>query len=309
MHAIRSLNPLCEFSKLRRSIKPLLWGIFSLFFFRSMRAPERTSVAQSLLKFFIEYGEKLRGITINNSKGVVMASRTSSSHTKSHTSKRGFAAMDPEEQREIASMGGHASHGGRGRDYESDDDDSPSRRHSDRDDDDSHSSRSGSSRRGYSMDSEERGSHGGRSRDYDSDDDHSYRSRRRYSDDDDTNERSGSRPNGRQGFASMDPDEQREIASMGGRASHGGRGRDYDDDDTSGRSSRRRDDDDYEDRRYSSSRSGTSRRGFASMDPEEQREIASMGGRASHGGGRGRSRDDEDDDNSSRSGRRSSSRH
>ncbi len=31
---------------------------------------------------------------------------------------------------------------------------------------------------------------------------------------------------------------------------------------------------------------GTSKRGFASMDPEKQREIASKGGRASHGGGR-----------------------
>lgn len=29
-------------------------------------------------------------------------------------SERGFAAMDPEEQREIASKGGRASHGGRG---------------------------------------------------------------------------------------------------------------------------------------------------------------------------------------------------
>lgn len=31
---------------------------------------------------------------------------------------------------------------------------------------------------------------------------------------------------------------------------------------------------------------GTHRRGFASMDPEKQREIARKGGRASHGGGR-----------------------
>ncbi len=31
------------------------------------------------------------------------------------TGKRGFAAMDPEKQREIASKGGRASHGGRGR--------------------------------------------------------------------------------------------------------------------------------------------------------------------------------------------------
>lgn len=31
---------------------------------------------------------------------------------------------------------------------------------------------------------------------------------------------------GRQGFASMDPEKQREIASEGGKASHGGRGGD-----------------------------------------------------------------------------------
>src|SRR5438132_540779 len=99
---------------------------------------------------------------------------------------------------------------------------------------------------------------------------------------------------GRQGFASMDPEEQREIASMGGRASHGGRGRDYYDDDesssrrsSSGRSSSRDDDDER-------GGSGRGRQGFASMDPEERREIASMGGRASHGG-RGRDYDDDDD--------------
>lgn len=32
--------------------------------------------------------------------------------------------------------------------------------------------------------------------------------------------------------------------------------------------------------------SGGSKRGFAAMDPEKQREIAAKGGRASHGGGR-----------------------
>ena len=32
--------------------------------------------------------------------------------TKSSGSKRGFAAMDPAKQREIASKGGKASHGG-----------------------------------------------------------------------------------------------------------------------------------------------------------------------------------------------------
>lgn len=33
-------------------------------------------------------------------------------------------------------------------------------------------------------------------------------------------------------------------------------------------------------------KSGTSKRGFAAMSPEKQREIAAKGGRASHGGGR-----------------------
>jgi hypothetical protein len=33
-------------------------------------------------------------------------------------------------------------------------------------------------------------------------------------------------------------------------------------------------------------KSGSSKRGFAAMDPAKQREIASKGGKASHGGGR-----------------------
>jgi general stress protein YciG len=33
-------------------------------------------------------------------------------------------------------------------------------------------------------------------------------------------------------------------------------------------------------------KSGGSKRGFAAMSPEKQREIASKGGKASHGGGR-----------------------
>jgi general stress protein YciG len=36
-------------------------------------------------------------------------------------------------------------------------------------------------------------------------------------------------------------------------------------------------------------RSGRSKRGFAAMDPAKQREIASKGGKASHGGGRRKS--------------------
>jgi hypothetical protein len=38
--------------------------------------------------------------------------RESMANTKSSGSKRGFAAMSPEKQREIASKGGKASHGG-----------------------------------------------------------------------------------------------------------------------------------------------------------------------------------------------------
>ncbi|OON68144.1 hypothetical protein B0919_15205 [Hymenobacter sp. CRA2] len=37
----------------------------------------------------------------------------------------------------------------------------------------------------------------------------------------------------------------------------------------------------------SRTQSNTSKRGFASMDPEEQRRIASEGGKASHASGRG----------------------
>ena len=40
-------------------------------------------------------------------------------------------------------------------------------------------------------------------------------------------------------------------------------------------------------RRGKGSRQNTSTRGFASMDPEQQREIASLGGKASHEKGTG----------------------
>lgn len=38
--------------------------------------------------------------------------------------------------------------------------------------------------------------------------------------------------------------------------------------------------------KMATTRSGGSKRGFAAMDPAKQREIASKGGKASHGGGR-----------------------
>jgi general stress protein YciG len=41
-----------------------------------------------------------------------------------------------------------------------------------------------------------------------------------------------------------------------------------------------------EDVQMANTKSGSSKRGFAAMSPEKQREIAAKGGRASHGGGR-----------------------
>ena len=73
------------------------------------------------------------------------------------------------------------------------------------------------------------------------------------------------------GFASMDPERRRELASRGGRAS--ARSRRDDDRQDSRRS---------ESSRYDDDRRGDSRRGFAAMDPRRQRQIARMGGRASH---------------------------
>lgn len=191
----------------------------------------------------------------------------------SQNSQRGFAAMDPEERREIARRGGQASHSG-SRDWDRDED--------------------------------ERG--GSRQR-------RPPRYEARYEDEnEDYGEQRGGRS--RRGFAAMDPEEQREIASRGGRASHGGRGRnnegryhdeDQDDEERYSRSGRYQDEDRYEDededesnyrsnrrnyddedeRSYGRSRGQGGGRGFASMDPEERREIARRGGQASHGG-RGR---------------------
>jgi general stress protein YciG len=174
----------------------------------------------------------------------------------------------------------------------------------------------GSSRRGFaSMDPERRreissmgghASHGGYGGDHERGyDDRQSRSSNRYYENDHDKDGSSSR----RGFASMDPERQREIASMGGRASHGGYPRSYDDD----RSSSRYDSSDYGSSRSRSSSiyrgrdderdyGRSSNRGFAAMDPARRREIASMGGRASHDG-RGRDYDDHDRSSSSRRSR------
>jgi general stress protein YciG len=81
---------------------------------------------------------------------------------------------------------------------------------------------------------------------------------------------SNKQQSGKQGFASMDERQQREIASQGGRASGGGnRGGAQGGSSQSGN--------------QGNSQSGG--RGFASMDPQRQREIASQGGSAAHAPG------------------------
>jgi len=187
--------------------------------------------------------------------------------------RRGFASMDPEEHREISRRGGYASHGG----Y-----DSQGSRYGDQEYDD------------YS----ESGSQGAEH----------YRYERPYS---------GSeygRESGRGWHG--DPEGHSEASERGWQSRRGNgnydddryeshRGRSYDDDYRGSNSGYRGSSTGYggsssaygDERNAWRSRSpynygrgeyrsGSGRRGFAGMDPEEQREIASMGGRAAHRSGR-----------------------
>ena len=86
---------------------------------------------------------------------------------------------------------------------------------------------------------------------------------------------------GKQGFASMDEEKQREIASKGGRTSHKGEAPDTDDD--------------LEDE--DNGQEGKGKQGFASMDKEKVREIASKGGKASHRGASDDEDESQDEDN------------
>ena len=89
---------------------------------------------------------------------------------------------------------------------------------------------------------------------------------------------SNNQRSGKQGFASMDEQKQREIASAGGRASGGGnRGNQQSGNQQSGNQGGN------QGGNGGNSQSGG--RGFASMDPQRQREIASEGGRAAHASG------------------------
>ena len=86
---------------------------------------------------------------------------------------------------------------------------------------------------------------------------------------------------GKQGFASMDEEKQREIASKGGRTSRKGEAPDTDDD--------------LEDE--DNGNEGKGKQGFASMDKEKVREIASKGGKSSHRGASDDEDESEDEDN------------
>jgi general stress protein YciG len=167
--------------------------------------------------------------------------------------QRGFAAMDPEEQREIASEGGRAPHRGP---------------------------------RGFAaMDPDEQreiASEGGRAprqgpRGFAA---MNERQRREIASEGGRTPREGPR-----GFAAMDERRQRQISSRGGRASHGGRNEDE----------RYAGEPRYEDRGWAWSQAETrnydygsepgQRRGFAAQDPRWQREGSYRGGWSPFGGG------------------------
>jgi|GEM_PF-2517637 len=96
---------------------------------------------------------------------------------------------------------------------------------------------------------------------------------------------------GKQGFASMDKEKVKEIASKGGQTSH--KGENHEDDDNDHRKSKSHDrEDDSDDEKDNRGRNKhdndhdedhhSGKQGFASMPKEQVREIASKGGQASH---------------------------
>jgi len=88
------------------------------------------------------------------------------------------------------------------------------------------------------------------------------------------------------GFASMDPEEQREIASKGGKAAHE-QGVAHEFTSEEAREAGRKGGQASGGGRSNASNSGgKSERGFAAMDEDEQKEISRKGGESSRGGGR-----------------------
>lgn len=126
--------------------------------------------------------------------------------------ERGFAAMDPERQREIASMGGRAAHE-RGTAHEWDSDEAAEAGHRGGM---ARSSRGDSqSQRDETREVARKASLGGRGRDTDEEDEQRYESPSRrgssYDDEEEDDNRSSKRGEGR-GSASTDPERPREIA-------------------------------------------------------------------------------------------------
>ncbi len=101
---------------------------------------------------------------------------------------------------------------------------------------------------------------------------------------------------GKQGFASMDDEKQREIASKGGRTKHKGEPPEDQATDADRRQDSEDDEDDQDDEAGNNRRANKGKQGFASMDPEKQREIASKGGRSSHRGDSDEGSDEEFDE-------------
>lgn len=132
-------------------------------------------------------------------------------------SPRGFAAMDPERRHEIASKGGRASHES-GHAHEWDSEEASEAGHM------SHGERSAfhheTAAHHHTQAARYRASGQHERADL-----HAEQARRHSQQADEWGERASRQ---QRGFAAMDPERRREIASMGGRASHGGRGRDYD---------------------------------------------------------------------------------
>lgn len=102
----------------------------------------------------------------------------------------------------------------------------------------------------------------------------------------------GNQGSSNRGFASMDPDKQREIASEGGKAAHErGTAHEFNSQEAAeagrkgGQASHGGGRGGQQGQHDAGGGQGSSNRGFASMDPDKQRDIASKGGQASHGGG------------------------
>lgn len=146
-------------------------------------------------------------------------SRSSSSSSRSQDSRgeQGFASMSQSERSRIASEGGHARWG-----YRDSDEDERAFSARDRAEDyDNYRDYDDIEDEGYERGGYGRSSgRGGIGRSYNLGE-REYRNYDRGYDEDEGYHEENVR--GRRGFAAMDPDEQREIASMGGRASRGGR--------------------------------------------------------------------------------------